>query len=76
MAHEAVHVLQYGQAGFLRFFVSYLKGYLRALLEQKGAGSAARMNAYLAIEEEREAREAERSYQDWRIASQLKINEE
>ncbi len=67
VAHEAVHVLQYGQAGFLRFFVSYLKNYLRALLEQKGVSSAARMNAYLAIEEEREAREAERAYEAWCI---------
>ncbi len=66
VAHEAIHVLQYEQAGFIGFLVSYLKGYWRALREQKKYGSAARLNAYLAIEEEQSAREAERAYRVWR----------
>ncbi len=57
------------------FLVSYLKGYWRALRGQKGYGSAARMNAYLAIEEEKMAREAERAYQVWRADSSFVTGE-
>jgi len=39
VAHEAVHVLQYERAGFVGFLVSYLKGYRRALREQKGTAA-------------------------------------
>jgi hypothetical protein len=69
LAHEAIHVLQYERNGFLRFLIAYLRAYLRALREQKGIGAAARMNAYLAIEEEQSAREAERAYRVWRADS-------
>lgn len=75
VAHEAVHVLQYEQAGFIGFLVSYLKGYGRALRGQKGYGSAARMNAYLAIEEEQAARVAERAYRMWRAACSFVASE-
>jgi hypothetical protein len=62
VAHEAAHVLQYEERGFVRFLCDYLAGYWRAL---RGGGrwdAAGRMAAYLAIEEEREAREAEEAY--------------
>lgn len=75
VAHEAIHVLQYEQAGFIGFLVSYLKNYWQALREQKGYGSAARMNAYLAIEEEKMAREAERAYRAWRADSSFVTGE-
>ncbi len=75
VAHEAIHVLQYEQAGFIGFLVSYLKNYWRALLEQRGYGSAARMSAYLSIAEEQSAREAERAYRVWRADSSFVTGE-
>jgi hypothetical protein len=62
VAHEAAHVLQYEERGFVRFLLKYLGGYWRAL---RGGGrwdAAGRMAAYLSIEEEREARAAEQAY--------------
>ena len=47
VAHEATHAMQYGNAGFLGFLVSYLKEYLRGLRSQKkGWSKAARQAAY------------------------------
>ncbi len=65
IAHEAVHVLQYERAGYARFLASYLKEYWQALRAQRCWNSLARMNAYLAIKQECEAREAQNAYQDW-----------
>jgi hypothetical protein len=65
MAHEATHVLQYQQAGFLRFLVSYLREYSKGLKVQRGIGKTARRSAYLSIRYEREAYEAEYAYLDW-----------
>jgi hypothetical protein len=62
LVHEAAHVLQYEERGFLRFIVGYLRGYFQGLWEGKGFDAAARTAAYLAIPEERAAREAERAY--------------
>ena len=65
-AHEATHVLQYERAGFAGFLVRYLRGYWRALREQKKRNNeAAHKAAYLAIREEREAHEAEEAYAAW-----------
>lgn len=63
LAHEATHVLQYKREGYLRFFLHYLLGYLRALRESGKWDRAARMAAYLAIAEERTAHEVQRAYQ-------------
>ena len=68
IAHEAVHVWQYKRAGFFGFLFSYLRGYWRALRAQQRWGGEARMAAYLAIEEECDAREAQAAFEDW-IAS-------
>jgi hypothetical protein len=66
VAHEATHALQYCNAGFLRFLVSYLNEYLRGLRSQKkGWGKAARQAAYFGIKQEREAYEAEAAYAIW-----------
>lgn len=62
VVHEAVHVLQYEERGFVGFLFKYLRGYWRALRLGKSWGAAARMAAYMEIEEEREAREAEHAY--------------
>lgn len=62
LVHEAAHVLQYDERGFVGFLVGYLRSYVRGLKEGKGLSAAARNAAYLAIPEERAAREAERAY--------------
>ena len=69
VVHEAVHVLQYEERGFVGFLFKYLRGYWRALWLGKSFGAAARMAAYMEIEEEREAREAEHAYAGWRMAN-------
>jgi hypothetical protein len=61
-AHEATHVLQYERAGWAGFLRLYLRGYWRALRAQGRFSGAAHTNAYLAIREETEAREAEEAY--------------
>ena len=66
IAHEATHVVQYQQAGFIGFLFSYLREYVRALSErQNGWGKAARNAAYFAIKQEREAYDAENAYAGW-----------
>ncbi len=67
VVHESVHVLQYEERGFVGFLFKYLRGYWRALRQGKSWGAAARMAAYMEIEEEREAREAEHAYAGWRM---------
>jgi hypothetical protein len=74
IAHEATHVVQYSQNGFIGFLLSYLGEYWRALKEQPGWGRAARDAAYFAIEQEREAYQAESAYAVW--AGLEKMNEE
>jgi len=63
LAHEAAHVLQYAERGWIRFFRDYLGGYFAALRSGGlGLGRAARTAAYLAIREECEARAAEEAF--------------
>ncbi|HEX7314640.1 MAG TPA: DUF4157 domain-containing protein [Pyrinomonadaceae bacterium] len=62
VVHEAAHVIQYAESGFVRFLFKYLRGYWRALREGGRWDAAGRLAAYMAIEEEREAREAEDDY--------------
>ena len=62
VVHEAAHVLQYEARGYPRFFRDYLRGYWRGLREGGRWDAAGRMAAYMAIAEEREAREAEDAY--------------
>ncbi len=65
LAHESLHVVQYAREGYLRFFVKYLRDYFGALRASGGWDAAARMAAYLAINHEREAREAEHAFRGW-----------
>jgi Domain of unknown function (DUF4157) len=64
--HEAAHVLQY-EEGRASFLARYLLGYARGLVAGKSLGRRARGAAYLAIPEERAAREAERAFAEWRF---------
>jgi hypothetical protein len=72
LAHEAMHVVQYTEAGFVCFLFSYLKEYWRELRAQPGWGRAARQAAYLAIKHEREAYEAEGAYATWAALSKMR----
>lgn len=74
LAHEAMHVVQYTDAGFVSFLFSYLREYWRELRAQPGWGRAARQAAYLAIKHEREAYEAEGEYSAW--AALVRMSEE
>jgi hypothetical protein len=74
IAHEAVHVVQYEEAGFVGFLFSYAREYWRALRGQQGWGKAARLSAYFAIKHECEAYEAENAYAGW-LALEM-MNEE
>ena len=62
VVHEAAHVLQYAEKGFVRFLAGYLRGYWRALREGGRWDAVGRMAAYKAIAEECEARAAEHAY--------------
>lgn len=69
LVHEAAHVLQYAERGMLRFLAGYLREYFRVLWEGKRLNADARNSAYLAIPEERAAREAEHAYVESRRRS-------
>ena len=62
LAHEAAHVLQYEEKGFVGFLIGYLRAYWTALREGGSWGGQGRMAAYMAIPEECEAREAEHAF--------------
>lgn len=66
--HEATHVLQFARAGWRRFLGVYLGDYFRELRAQMtNAGRAkTRLEAYLAIAYEREARETEEKFRKWK----------
>lgn len=65
VAHETTHVLQYEEAGFVRFLISYLLDYSQCLKGQKKLGTGAHLEAYRAIKVECAAREAEGAYAAW-----------
>jgi hypothetical protein len=66
IAHEAVHVLQYEHAGFVRFLFAYLRGYYGALRTHRRWDRAARNQAYRALKEECDAYAAESAYPLWK----------
>lgn len=74
LAHETMHVLQYRRAGIAGFLFSYFRGFWRELRRKKKWNAAARMDAYLAITEEVEARAAEEAYEIWRASSEMKTS--
>ena len=66
LAHEAAHVRQFQQAGLLPFISNYLREYLTFLYRSEKFDAAARRVAYEQITREREAREVEAAYLEWR----------
>ena len=65
VAHEFAHVLQYQKLGFLKFFYTYLRDYLKALKSKKSWNAEARMQAYLEIPHEIEARKFADDFLEW-----------
>jgi hypothetical protein len=72
IAHEAMHVVQYEQSGFVRFLCSYLRGYFQALRKERGWSKAARHAAYFAIKQEQEAYAAESAFDVWRLQEKMR----
>jgi hypothetical protein len=66
LAHEAAHARQFQQAGFVPFAFNYAREYLALLVRGGKFDARARMGAYEQIAREREAREAEAAYLEWR----------
>jgi hypothetical protein len=64
IAHESTHILQYQEAGYIKFFYHYLRGYWRALVEGGKWDASGRMAAYKAIAAEREAHAVEDAYRE------------
>lgn len=65
LAHELAHVLQYQRLGFLKFFYTYLKGYWQALQKKEKWDFNARVEAYLEIPHEVEARQFAADFLVW-----------
>jgi hypothetical protein len=68
LAHEAAHTRQYQQAGLLPFIFDYVRQYLAFLVRRGKFDARARMEAYEQIAQEREAREVEAAYLEWRMS--------
>jgi hypothetical protein len=64
-AHEIVHVLQYKEKGFVRFFYEYLASYWQNLRMKKDWSADSRHEAYREIPFEREAREIAAAFAEW-----------
>lgn len=65
VAHELAHVLQYQQLGFIKFFYTYLRDYFRILKTKEKWDFNARMEAYLEISHEVEARRFAAEFLAW-----------
>ena len=68
LAHEAAHAAQFQQAGFLPFVFNYAREYVTFLAREGKIDARARAEAYEQISREREAREVEVAYLDWRVS--------
>jgi hypothetical protein len=68
LAHEAAHVRQFQRAGFLRFLFNYAREYLTYLVRGGKFDAGARTEAYKRLAPEREAREVEAAYLEWRMS--------
>ena len=67
MAHEVAHMLQAERKGLPLFLFAYLREYLKGMRRAVRWDAASHWRAYSEISFEREAREAERAYEAWRI---------
>jgi hypothetical protein len=67
LAHEAAHVRQFQREGLLPFLYNYLREYVTFLFRSGKLDTDARRAAYEQITREREAREVEAAYLEWRL---------
>ena len=67
LVHEAAHVRQFQQEGFLPFLFKYAFEYLTLLVRGGKFDVRAKMEAYERIEWERQASAAEAAYLKWRV---------
>jgi hypothetical protein len=65
IAHEVAHTMQYLRHGTFKFFYLYLKGYFGALRQKEKWNYLARMQAYMEIPHEVEARALAAKYVNW-----------
>ena len=65
IAHELAHVLQYQRLGFVKFLYTYLEGYWQALKKKEKWDAGARLEAYLEIPHEVEARQFAADFLVW-----------
>ncbi len=75
IAHELAHVLQFQQMGFIKFFYTYLQNYWQALRLKEKWDFNARMEAYLEIPHEVEARQFAADFLNWLENRQNKIKD-
>ena len=64
-AHEIAHVLQYKREGFIKFLWKYFGDYHRNLRRAGSRSAEARLEAYLEIPFEIEAREIASKFVEW-----------
>ncbi len=67
IAHEVAHILQYQKYGVFGFFYSYLKGFFAALKQKKKWDFISRIEAYLEIPHEIEARICAAKFVEWTV---------
>jgi hypothetical protein len=65
IAHEIAHTMQYYRHGTFKFFYLYLKGYFAALRQKEKWNYLARLQAYMEIPHEVEARALAAKYVNW-----------
>ncbi|MGI9035153.1 MAG: eCIS core domain-containing protein [Pyrinomonadaceae bacterium] len=65
LAHEATHVLQYQQLGTLKFLYRYFKSFFVNLRRRRNWNFYSRMQAYLEIPFESEARAGGAKFAEW-----------
>ena len=75
LAHEGTHVIQYERAGLFGFFAQYLRNYFKILFGSRKMDAKARMEAYRAIAQEQDARDAEQDYKKWLADNALQGDE-
>lgn len=65
LAHELTHVVQYHKLGFSGFLIGYVSEYYSALKRKRRLDRTSRLEAYLEISHEVEARRAAHIFTRW-----------
>lgn len=65
LVHELTHVMQYRRRGFFGFLTKYFGDYFSNLKREKDKSFDSRMNAYLNIPDEIEARDSADKFVEW-----------